>query len=475
MAWRPGLLLVTLAAGCNSLFGIHEGMPRPMCADTETNGALEPLIDDMEDGDGSICATNGRGGTWYMYSDATSTDLTPKGPFKPTLIDDGKRGTSRYAAHLAGSGFTLFGAAMGFNLNEQDLATRTYDASTVFGIKFWMKSTAPVRVVVTTPETIQPSIGGQCADSATAMNCDNYFGFLITAPSAGWVEYEVPFSALRQRPGGSAAWNPRNLIGVEFQVPTTAAFDVWVDDIRFYRCAPNVCLPTCVDPAFPMQCPASGFAGSDLPARCWPPGSDCAVVPGCHPSNTALAPADGLITAFTGSGDGVGILGVFAVGARGPAPSFTTDGALHITLNAPLTPTSQVLRVDLQFDDCVDATPFTGVQFSISGSVSGCTLAYGSRDSAHTYFDGTPMARERHGTGGEGAHSPFTNITAAQLTAAPQTLRMPFAGQMGGVPPTLIDRSKLTDLKWIFFVDPSTPGGPSSCVGDVTIDDVRFY
>jgi hypothetical protein len=469
------LVAIALAGGCNAIFGIHEGAPRPICADTEANGALEPVIDDLEDGDRFICASNGRNGTWYAYSDGTSTDLTPKGDFRPTLIDDKKRGTSRYAARLTGSGFTRFGAAMGFNFSERDLASQTFDASTVFGIKFWMKSTAPVRVNFTTPETVRSVIGGLCVDGPTEVNCDNPFGFQITAPSADWVEYEVPFTALQQLAGGSATWNPRSLLGVEFQVPPSVAFDVWVDDVRFYRCAFAACLPTCADPAFPLQCPLTGPGSSDFPARCWPRGANCAAPRGCSASNTSAAPMDGLVTTFAGAGDGVDILGVFGVGVRGPAPTYTTDGALHITLNAPVTPQSQVLRVDLQFNNCVDATRFEGVQFSIGGSVSGCTLAFGARDSAHVYYDGTPMARESHGTGAMGAHSSFTTLTAAQITWAPQTLTMPFASQSGGLPATLIDRSKLTDLKWIFFVDPSTAGGPASCTADLTINDVRFY
>jgi len=46
------------------------------------------------------------------------SDLTPKStvPFTPTRIEDGARGSSRYAARFAGSGFTEFGAFMGFVL-----------------------------------------------------------------------------------------------------------------------------------------------------------------------------------------------------------------------------------------------------------------------------------------------------------------------------------------------------------------------
>ena len=49
------LVAALLSAGCNYMFGIKEGPPRPICAD--------PLvIDDMEDGKGDICKSNGRDG-----------------------------------------------------------------------------------------------------------------------------------------------------------------------------------------------------------------------------------------------------------------------------------------------------------------------------------------------------------------------------------------------------------------------------
>jgi hypothetical protein len=33
----------------------------------------------------------------------------------------------------------------------------------------------------------------------------------------------------------------------------------------------------------------------------------------------------------------------------------------------------------------------------------------------------------------------------------------------------------LTYLNWAFVVDPSSAGGPTACIGDLTINDVRFY
>ena len=236
-----------LATGCNSLFGIHEGTPRPICV--AGDDALEPMIDDMEDGDGFICELNGRNGHWYTFSDGTITaELMPPGDFDPTLIPRGRE-SSRYAAHFAGSGFTEWGAGMGLNMHG---ARQPYDATTVDGIKFWLKSTVPVDVLLRTLETYDASFGGQCEDTSSPLNCNNPFAFSITAPGSDWVEYEVPFVAFGQYAGGTLRWNPRDLVAIQFSVPPGTTFDVWVDDLRFYRC-PRDRLPSDLQRPRPLR------------------------------------------------------------------------------------------------------------------------------------------------------------------------------------------------------------------------------
>jgi hypothetical protein len=254
-----------LGTGCNSVFGIHDGKPRPICADGS-------MIDDMEDGDGAICHTDGRTGGWYDFGDGTLGNLTPKsdGRFTPTLIEDGSRGTSRYAARFAGSGFTAFGAIMGFDLRYPKAA---YDASSRgAGITFWMKSNVPVSVDFPTSETSPVQNGGQCVDGVTPGGCNQHFSFRITAPAPGWFAYQVPFNALSG--GGLAIWNPQHLLGVNFRVPQGTTFEVWVDDIAFYQCAGPECQPTCTDPNFQVSC----RIGNGLRSSCRPPGTDCAAV-----------------------------------------------------------------------------------------------------------------------------------------------------------------------------------------------------
>jgi hypothetical protein len=190
---------------------------------------------------------------------------------------------------------------------------------------------------------------------------------------------------------------------------------------------------------------------------------------GCTAANTNPAPADGVITAFSVPGSGVQSEVDGAPASE--APAFTADGTLHITADTPLISTPQLLLVDYPFPKCVDASAFTGVQFSISGSISGCVFAQGTQDSAHEISS----KLSPYGTGPAGAHSGSTPLTADQITATPQTVKLPFAAQMVGVPATPIDASKITWFDWIIAIDPHTTGGPSTCKADLTIADVKFY
>lgn len=444
--------------------------PRSSCQPAGTDCAAvarwcaDPLlIDDMEDGNSAICASGAREGGWFVAADGTSADLTPPegADFRPTMIPGG-RGASNYAARITGSGFTGFGALMGFSLRDGN----PYDASGVSGLTFWMKSNGAVAVTFPTLETTPPSQGGQCTD--TEYLCSNHFAFYITAPSSEWTQYQVPFSALGQN-GSFGTWNPSHLLDVDFVAQRNTAFDVWVDDVAFDDCSTSDCLPTCTDPAFPVQCPASALA----PAGCRRPGTDCATyIRGCGASNTTVAPPDGLIAAFTGADRGNDIPGdLFAVG--GSAPTFTVGGGLHVAVNASPTPATQELVVVDHFQDCADATAFTGVQFSISGSVSGCTLGYLTEDSMHLFDDGAPYGT--HGTARAGIRPAFVALTADQITSAPQTVMIPFAAQSGSFPPTPVDAAKVTGVGWAFSIDGSTDATAPPCVADLTITDVRFY
>jgi len=266
------LCWAVLSAGCNAAFDIHEGTPRRLCADPLT-------IDDLEDGDGTICPSDGRNAGWYDFGDGSDGQIdpppSPLSVFTPTKILDGSHGTSQYAARFNGSGFTSWGARMGLALKlGHGTETQAYDVSNQGGIVFWMKSSVPVSVEFPTLETATFDRGGACTDTSTASNCDNHFFFQVPVPVPEWQQFFVPFSALAQRPGGNAVWNPRHLLNIQFGVLAGATFDVWIDDLAFYDCAAPNCRPTCVDPDFPISCPTM----NGLRASCRPIGTECAAV-----------------------------------------------------------------------------------------------------------------------------------------------------------------------------------------------------
>lgn len=197
----------------------------------------------------------------------------------------------------------------------------------------------------------------------------------------------------------------------------------------------------------------------------------------CTAAETIVAPTGGLIADFTDSDGGINVEGggilAYPVGST-TAPTYTTSGgSLHITLERPVTSVPQYLGVVLASRTlCVDATAFTGVQFTMGGSFSGCTMKYYANDDAHQ--DDTTGAP--HASGPEGSYPPQTVIAASQITLTPRTMKMPFSGQSDGSPATPVDPARLIIVGgWQFDVDPSTSSTPSSCVADLTIDDVRFY
>jgi hypothetical protein len=211
----------------------------------------------------------------------------------------------------------------------------------------------------------------------------------------------------------------------------------------------------------------------------------------CTAANTMVAPSNGLIADFSGPDAGSEIDGVqqlpssvleiggavFAYpGGSAAAPAYSFDGALHLTENGPATSATQYAGLFLGFTDCIDATAFTGVSFTISGSFAGCTMQYATGDVEHS--DST--VNTYLGTGVAGSYQPQVALTASEITAAPQILMMPFVGNAAlGSPATPLDKTKLISVFWQFVIPAAGPStsdaAPAACVGDITIDNVSFY
>lgn len=196
------------------------------------------LIDDMEAGTGSILANGGRVGAWFTYNDATAgAQQTPTAgaPFTPGAVAGATSG-SALAAHTQGSGFTTWGAGMGFDLNTTGASKGVYDVSSFTGVVLWAAGVdpttsagLPLRIKVLTSGTVPTAEGGACST-----NCGDDYGTTINLTNT-WQEFVIPFSSLAQEGWGAVvAFSPSEAIGLQFQVAQGQAFDFWIDDIAFY-------------------------------------------------------------------------------------------------------------------------------------------------------------------------------------------------------------------------------------------------
>jgi hypothetical protein len=191
----------------------------------------------------------------------------------------------------------------------------------------------------------------------------------------------------------------------------------------------------------------------------------------CTPASTRIAPPDGIIATFSDLDGGISVVErLVEYPFDGTAPMAIAEaGSLHITQNAQSKATTQYTGVIISFGDCIDASAFTGVQFSISGSFSGCTMKYFTGDVAHQ--DATSGAP--HAVGREGAYQPQTPIASNRLSSTPVVMQMAFDDYVSeGYPSTPLDPAELILVGWQLEI-PGSSG--TSCVADITLDDVKFY
>jgi hypothetical protein len=189
-------------------------------ADTGVCGAS---IDDLEDGDGTVCLGDGRQGQWFTWL-GTGTIYPPASTGFPATLLGSPRGSSLYAMNFSGTGVSLAGIGVPFNSPMADF-NEIYDASAYEGIKFWgrAETTISASVEIRTYEVEFTMYGGGC----TASCVSNSYG-PITLGSV-WQEYTIPFISMT---GGSAVFEPSELLNM--QIIVGGSFNLWIDDPAFY-------------------------------------------------------------------------------------------------------------------------------------------------------------------------------------------------------------------------------------------------
>lgn len=225
-----------------------------------SSGADLELIDDMEDGRQAIPKTEGRSGAWFSFNDKTGSQEPAMGISLFNLLPtDPPRTGSNYNVRTSGSGFTEWGAGVGFDFATTD----PYDASRYFGIAFWAR-VAPgmstnLRFNVTDENTAQygdvcdldcqPTVGPVGSDApaedgtcdATRGPCYDDFG----ADLLGKLSDEWQLFLFRWEDLSAKNWSGKNLPGISksaiygarFQANGPAAgqpplsFDFSIDDV----------------------------------------------------------------------------------------------------------------------------------------------------------------------------------------------------------------------------------------------------
>jgi len=261
--------------------------------------ALKPgLISDFEEGGatGVVIAHEDRTGTWEMFNDATSTSQTVT--LEPS---GGTADCDKVALHVKGTGYSSWGAGVGFALAGTKLAPTPYNATTkqFTGIRFKAKlgttadSKSPVRFNISTPWTeSKENSGGQCAPTAltttkAGTECYQHAGRYLP-PGSGegelaqtWKTFNFCFDRdlYPLSLPSNLTTEQRNNIGsnilkVQFQFnqgkdysgayktewpgfAKSLPFDLWLDDVEFFtgECPNKVVSPSNGAPAkaFPQN------------------------------------------------------------------------------------------------------------------------------------------------------------------------------------------------------------------------------
>jgi hypothetical protein len=210
-------------------------------------GTTDDTISDFEDGAGSVLPNGGRNGGWYTYTDTAPTCMVmpaPNGSATAAEIPGG-RCQSMFAMHFTGMGCSVFGAGVGTDLaapaagdggTTTTAAKTPYDVSMYSGISFWVRADkgSSIRFKMPMTDETKTTDGGNCVDSTTA-KCSDDFGSNI-ALTKNWVKKTVMFSKMTQEGWGKKfTWTPAHVTSIQFQVPITTAFDVWIDDVSFVK------------------------------------------------------------------------------------------------------------------------------------------------------------------------------------------------------------------------------------------------
>jgi hypothetical protein len=189
-------------------------------------GTSDLVISDFEDGTTQLNKVGGRTGSWRLGSDFTGTRLVNE----PSLdcVVEGYR-----AGHFQYLGFSSWGANWSADFVAQTGVTPfTYDVRAYTGVSFWAglgannPSPMPIRFTIPTIDT--------AFNSPNCTVCNDHYTKKLTL-SRQWVHYTISFDEMKQGGGGVPQTPMKRDQAVGFMIWPADPFDIWIDDVRFYK------------------------------------------------------------------------------------------------------------------------------------------------------------------------------------------------------------------------------------------------
>jgi hypothetical protein len=159
-----------------------------------------------------------------------------------------------------------------------------------------------------------------------------------------------------------------------------------------------------------------------------------------------------------------------STGQPTPMLSATASGGLNVVASLVVPDGSGAVYagagVAFAASTCIDASAYSGVEFTLSGSLGGCQVAFGINFAEDT----TPANDANRGKcTATNCYGPSYSITSVG------TMIVPFTALSGGMPMGTVDPSQLTSIQWQFALPSAQSGdGGGGCSANFTVSDVSF-
>ena len=192
------------------------------------------VFDTMEDGNNVFFLTSEVRGRWYLSHDATDGEQTDILQLIGQ-IPDGRDDSAR-AVHVVASGFTSWGASVGFTFEDNVSGDRVaFDAAEYSAVAFYarVEDGSATAVRVNFPDMNTDPMGEECLDAdAGTGDCLDHFGVDLTLTN-DFKQYVLVFAQLGQKGWGKIepGLKASDLLGMEVSWAPNISIDLWIDDV----------------------------------------------------------------------------------------------------------------------------------------------------------------------------------------------------------------------------------------------------